>query len=456
MDERKRFLLEKQSVPSAALTMIVPTTISSLIMIFYNLADTYFVGMLNDPIENAAVALSAPMLLGFNAVNNLFGVGGSSMMSRAMGRGDQAAFEKSSVFSFYGATFGGVLLSLAYIFFRPQVLLLLGATQQTEVATEKYLFWTVGIGAVPAILNVVIAYMVRAQGAPVHASVGVMSGCLLNIALDPFFILPSGLGLGAEGAGLATCISNGISCVYFLVLIRMRSEKVYVCVNVKKLRFEKEILGEIFEVGIPAAMQNLLNVTGMTVLNQFTAIYGADAVAAMGIAQKVHNFPVSIFNGISQGIMPLVGYNYARGNYKRMKSAVLFTGCLVLVITVLSAGVFLAIPDKIIGGFINHRDVILIGKKLLRGFSFAIPFLCIDYLIVAIFQAVGVGRYALVFAVLRKIVLEIPALYILNRVYPLYGLAYAQATAEVILATIGGVALIRFSFRKEDTDAPKL
>lgn len=453
MDERKKFLLEECSVPKAALTMIVPTTISSLIMIFYNLADTYFVGMLNDPIENAAVALSAPMLLGFNALNNLFGVGGSSMMSRAMGKEDRFAFESGSVFSFYGAVFGGILLSLAYLFFRPQVLLLLGATQQTAGATERYLFWTVGIGAVPAILNVVIAYMVRAQGAPVHASVGVMSGCLLNIVLDPFFILPSGLGLGAAGAGLATCISNGIACMYFLFLIRMKNKKVYVCVDLRKLRLKKEVVGEIFAVGIPAAMQNLLNVTGMTVLNQFTAIYGANAVAAMGIAQKVHNFPVSIFNGISQGIMPLVGYNYAKGRYKRMKSVILFAGCLVLVITLLSAGVFFVVPDKIIGAFISHADVISSGEKLLRGFSFAIPFLCIDYLIVAIFQAVGVGRYALVFAVLRKIVLEIPALYVWNHFYPLYGLAYAQATAEVILATIGSAAMIRFFARKQKTSS---
>lgn len=446
MDERKKYLLEESCVPKAALTMIVPTTISSLIMIFYNLADTYFVGMLNDPVQNAAVALSAPILLGFNAINNLFGVGGSSVMSRAMGKGDRTTFEKSSVFSFYGAAFGGLFLSLACLFLRPQVLFLLGATQQTAVATERYLFWTVGIGAVPAILNVVIAYMVRAQGAPVHASVGVMSGCLLNIVLDPLFILPSGLGMGAAGAGLATCISNGISCVYFLLLIRMRSEKVYVCMDVRKLRFEKEVLKEILSVGIPAAMQNLLNVTGMTVLNQFAAVYGASAVAAMGIAQKVHNFPVSIFNGISQGVMPLIGYNYAKGNNKRMKSVILFTGCLVLAITVASAGVFLVVPDKIMRGFISHHDVISIGEKLLRGFSFAIPFLCIDYLIVAIFQAIGVGRYALVFAVLRKIVLEIPALYLWNYFYPLYGLAYAQVTAEVILAAIGLWTISRFSF----------
>lgn len=453
MDERKKYLLEESTIPAAVLTMIVPTTISSLIMIFYNLADTYFVGMLNDPVQNAAVALSAPMLLGFNAINNLFGVGGSSMMSRSMGKGDRAAFEKSSVVSFYGAVFGGVLFSLAYLFLRPQVLFLLGATQQTAAATERYLFWTVGIGAVPAILNVVIAYMVRAQGAPVQASVGVMSGCLLNIVLDPIFILPSGLGMGASGAGLATCISNGIACVYFLLLIRMRSEKVYVCVDVRKLRFEKAVLGEIFAVGIPASMQNLLNVTGMTVLNQFTAAYGANAVAAMGIAQKVHNFPVSIFNGISQGVMPLIGYNYAKGDHKRMKAVILFAGCLVLAVTVMAAGVFLLIPDKIMGGFISHSDVISIGEKLLRRFSVAIPFLCIDYLIVAIFQAVGEGRYALVFAVLRKIVLEIPALYVWNHFYPLYGLAYAQATAEVILATIGSAAMIRFFARKQKTSS---
>ena len=160
------------------------------VMVLYNLADTFFVGMLNDPIQNAAVALAAPILLAFNAVNNLFGVGSSSMMSRAMGRKDFDTVRKSSAFGFYCAVGGGLLISLICGVFEVPILTLMGAEESTYEATAGYVLWTVIFGAAPSILNVVMAYMVRAEGNALHASIGTMSGCFLNIILDPIFILP--------------------------------------------------------------------------------------------------------------------------------------------------------------------------------------------------------------------------------------------------------------------------
>ena len=193
--------------------LAIPTVISSLVMVIYNLADTYFVGMLNDPIQNAAVTLAAPVLLAFNAINNLFGVGSSSMMSRALGSKDMDTVYKSSAFGFYCALFSGLLFSVLYTVFSAPLLVVLGANAETAQATGGYLLWTVSFGAAPAILNVVMAYLVRAEGASLHASIGTMSGCLLNILLDPIFVLPWGLNLGAAGAGCATFISNCVACL---------------------------------------------------------------------------------------------------------------------------------------------------------------------------------------------------------------------------------------------------
>ena len=209
MDESKKLrLFETMPIPKAVMNLAVPTVISSLVMVFYNLADTYFVGMLNDPIQNAAVTLAAPLMLAFNAVNNLFGVGASSMMSRALGRKDYDTVKRSSAFGFYCAIISGILFSVCYTVFSQPMLKILGTDSRTAAATSGYLFWTVTFGAAPAILNVVMAYMVRAEGASMHASIGTMSGCILNIILDPIFVMPWGLGMGAAGAGLATCISN--------------------------------------------------------------------------------------------------------------------------------------------------------------------------------------------------------------------------------------------------------
>ena len=281
-NEQKIRLFERTPIPKAVMTMSVPTIISSLVMVIYNLADTYFVGMLNNPIENAAVTLAAPVLLAFNAVNNLFGVGTSSMMSRALGQKNYDTVRRSSAFGFYCALLSGILFSVGYTVFRQPLLQVLGASPETVTATAEYLKWTVSCGAAPAIMNVVLAYMVRSEGASLHASIGTMSGCVLNMILDPFFIMPWGLGMGASGAGLATFLSNCAACVYFFVLLYAKRKSTYVCVRPSMFRPDRAIVLGVCGVGIPASIQNLLNVTGMTVLNNFTSSFGSDAVAAMG------------------------------------------------------------------------------------------------------------------------------------------------------------------------------
>lgn len=440
---KKERLFEDYPVPKAAASLAVPTVLSSLVMVLYNLADTYFVGMMNDPVENAAVALASPLLLAFNAVNNLFGVGSSSLMSRSLGRKDYETVRKSSAFGFYGALFFGVVFALLCTVFRTPLLGLLGADSTTMEATNAYMNWTVSCGAVPAILNVVLAYMVRSEGASMHASIGTMSGCFLNMILDPVFILPWGLNMGAAGAGCATFLSNCVACIYFFVLLAVKRKNTFISVSPRKFALKKEIVLAVFAVGIPASIQNLLNVTGMTILNNFTASYGADAIAAMGISQKVNMVPMQIAMGLSQGIMPLVSYSYASGNSRRMKHTIRFSMKISLTFLCIVAAMFFIFSGDVTGLFIADSGVIAYGSRFLRGFCLALPFLAVDFMAVGVFQAVGMGREALVFALLRKIALEIPALFLLNLLFPLYGLAYAQFVAELILAIVAAAVLWR-------------
>ena len=443
----KTELLEKVAVPKAVAQLAIPTILSSLVMVIYNMADTYFVGMLNNPVENAAVTLAAPVLLAFNAVNNLFGVGASSMMSRALGRKDFDMVKRSSVFGFYCALFSGIAFSLLYTIFSQPLLVVLGANAQTAESTAAYLKWTVTFGAAPAILNVVLAYLVRAEGAAFHASAGTMSGCLLNIILDPIFILPWGFNMGAEGAGFATFISNCVACLYFFVLLFVKRKSTFVCVNIRKLSMKKTIVLGVCGVGIPAAIQNLLNVTGMTILNNFTAAFGADAVAAMGITQKINMVPLYVALGLSQGIMPLLSYTYASGNYKRMKQSLGFSMKAALSFLIAVSALYFFGAGILIRLFMNNEAIIGYGTRFLRGFCLSLPFMCVDFIAVGVFQATGMGKEALAFAIMRKVVLEIPALYILNALFPLYGLAYAQFTAEVVLAIAAVIMLLRL-FKK--------
>ena len=432
----KTELFETMPIPRAMAKLCIPTILSSLVMIFYNIADTYFVGYLNDPVQNAAVALGAPLLLAFNAANNLFGIGGSSVMSRAMGAGDDKTMRRSSAFGIYGSVIFGLVLSAAYLLLSGGFLKMLGADQVTASATAGYLLWTVGFGAAPSIFNVVMAYYVRCEGASLHASIGTMSGCILNIILDPFFIMPWGLDMGAAGAGCATFISNSIASVYFLVYVWSRRGRTSICLSPAVFGRSFPVARDVCSVGVPAAIQNLLNVTSLTILNNFTAAFGSDAVAAMGIAHKIQQIPINASFGFSTGIMPIMGYNYSKGNRKRMKQAFFFTaGAEALCLFVIGC-VFVFLPRQLMAAFIDNANVIAMGSSFLVAMGIILVFAGFDFISVAAFQACGMGRLSLAFTFLRKIVLEIPLLCVFNHFIPLYGLPYAQLCAEIVLCIV--------------------
>lgn len=454
-DERKIRLFAETPVPRAVATLSIPTVISSLVALLYSLADTYFVGMINDPVQTAAVTLAAPVLLAFNAVNNLFGVGSSSMMSRALGRRDMKTLRQSSSFGFWGALVSSVVYSLLCAALMSPLLSLLGADATTAPATRRYLMWTVCLGATPSILNVVMAYLVRSEGATFHASIGSMSGCLINIVLDPLFILPGGLGMGAEGAALATMISNCCATLYFFGYLIVKRGKTCVCISPREFTLRKPIVGGVCAVGVPASIQNLLNVVSHMMLNNLAAPYGAAALAGMGIASKIAMVPWYVSNGISQGVMPLIGYNYASGNIPRMKRALSFTVKVSESILCLLAVLCCAFSGPITALFIEDVATVAYGSSFLIGMSLSVPFLAMDFMAVGVFQAVGRGTLSLVMALLRKAAFEIPALYLLNALWPLYGLSCAQLVAEVCMAVIGSLMLLKLLRQIEARRAQK-
>lgn len=437
----KTEIFETLPVPRAVRKLAVPTVLSSLVMVLYSLADTLFVGMLNDPLETGAVTLAAPVLLAFNAVNNLFGVGCASLISRSLGRKDYNLAKETGAFGFWCAVISGILFSLSCTVFKEPLMAVLGAGETSHDATSRYLLWTVTMGAVPSILNVVLSQLFKAEGLALHASIGAMSGCLLNIILDPVFVLPSYLGMGAAGAGCATFISNCAACLYFIIVMLVKRGNIILDVRPSNFRIKRVTVREVSSVGIPAAVQNLLNVTGMTVLNYFMSSYGAEAVSAIGIAHKLALLPMYVSMGISQGVMPLVGYNFASGNRKRMRDSVICSAKISLAIMIFGTALFCIFSGNIVSVFMKNELVIAYGSSFLIAQSLAQPFLAVDILGVGVFQACGMGRKSFIFAILRKIVLEIPALFILGKLFPMYGLAWAQLFAEAVLAAAAAMEL---------------
>ncbi len=440
-------LFERTPILRALVILAVPTIFSQLVMVIYNLADTFWVGRLNDPLQNAAVTLVAPAMMAMNAVSNLFGTGSSSLMSRSLGARDYEKVSRVSSFGFTCAVGMALLFSLTAGLVKDPLLHLLGAGEATRATSGAYLRWTVICGAVPAIINTTMAHLVRSEGATLHASIGTMSGCILNMVLDPLFILPGGLNMGVEGAGLATFLSNCAACLYFALLLLKKRGKTYVDVNPLHFAPRKDIVSGVFQVGVPSAVMNLLSVTGMTVLNNFTASYGAEAVAAMGICNKIYMVPLNVTYGVAQGAMPLIGYNYAAGDAKRVRRAIRTARAANLSFISFMGLLFFLFPRFWMGLFIADETIIGHGRILLRVFSLALPLLSLDYFTVAVFQAVGMGKEAFLFAVLRKLVLEIPALFFFNWLWPLYGLPFAQVFAEAVLTVAAFLVLSRFYAR---------
>ena len=439
----KEELFERMPVTRAIFKLTVPMIIGSVVSIAYNLADTYFVGQLNDPVQNAAVTLVAPAMTLFYAITNLFGIGASSLMSRKLGTKEYDDVRKASATGIYFSLFFALLISAGTMFFLKPVLALLGTNEETCAATEKYLVWTVGLGAVPGILNILFSFIIRAEGRAMHASIGAISGCFLNIFLDPIFILPSGMNMGASGAGLATFISSCFGFLYFIVLFIVLHGKTYISLNPKNVSFSSAILKNIFVVGFPGVVQNNLNVISIIVFNNIAAGFGTYAVASIGIVNKVNQLPIQIIFGFSQGVMPLLAYNYACRNSARVRETIkrIFQITLGSLFVVLA--LYLVIPKSIVSLFMENEKIVTTGAGFLRGFGLSLPFMCIDFVVVGISQSFGFGRYAFAFSILRKAVFEIPFILIFSRIFGLYGLAFCVTCAEFLMSIIALVVLKR-------------
>ena len=334
-DQKKTQLFEQTPIPSAVMKLAVPTILSSLVMVIYNLADTYFVGMLNDSVENAAVTLAAPVLLAFNAVNNLFGVGSSSMMSRALGRKDYEVVSKSSAFGFYCSVISGILFSVLFTVFSDPFLVLLGASPETAGATAAYLKWTVTFGATPAILNVVMAYLVRSEGSAMHASIGTMSGCLMNIVLDLWFVL--GFHWGVAGAAFATVLSQYVSGIGLAVYTYWKTPEFRI--QPRYLKPKPAMLKEIGQFSFLTSVQQSVMNLGILMVQGLVNSFGTVIMAGFAAAVKIDSFAYMPAQEFGNAFSTFVAQNYGAGKSGRIregiKKAVLMSVGFCLVISLL-------------------------------------------------------------------------------------------------------------------------
>lgn len=432
-------------VPRAVLNMAVPTVIGQLIVLFYNMADTFFVGQTNNPYMVAGASLILPVFNITLPLAGLAGVGGGALVSRLLGRGEYAEAKRVSSFSLrLGMSIAGVFSLIMLIFMEP-ILHFLGAGEETYGFARGYALCVVVCGGIPTVAANVMAALLRSVGESKKAGFGVTFGGVLNMALDPLFmfvIMPKGMEI--IGAGAATCLSNIVSCIYFLLVIRgLGKDSVLAGCPLRELP-ENESIRSIFAVGVPSSVATFLFDIDYIVIGRLMTAYGDFQMAAIGIVLKVERLPLNTGVGICQGMVPIIAYNYASGNHKRMREIASFARNIGLVCAVVSITMYEIFAPEIMRFFIKDAQTVMLGTNFLRARSLATIFMFLSFFPVHFFNAVGRGRTALFLGVTRWAVFNIPMLYILNAIFGMYGIVWAQLAADILTVTLSFIVYNKF------------
>lgn len=438
-------VFETMPIPRALATLAIPTIIGQLVVLIYNLADTFYIGRTNDPYMVAGASLILPVYNICISLASLTGVGGGSLISRLLGVQKEDQAKKVASFSFYLSLGLAVFFAVITAIFMEPALGLLGASGDTHQYARQYAFCVIVLGSLPTVVSLTLSNLLRSVGCAKQAGFAVSAGGIINIFLDPLFmfvLFPPGMETAA--AGIATVCSNVLVCVYYLIVIaRMRGRTVLNFSPFLGLP-EKENIISIFSVGVPASLATLLFDLDYVVIDKLATGYGDIPLAAIGIVLKAERLPLNVGIGICQGMMPIAAYNYSSGNHGRMKKVVSFSRLTGLVIAGGSIVLYELFARNIMRLFIEDAQTVQIGTNFLRVRCVATLFMFLCFHLVNLFQAVGKGDKALLLAVVRWAVFNIPMLFLFNILFGMYGIVWAQIAGDICTALVSFYVYHRF------------
>ncbi len=458
MGVKKKELFESKNIFQAIMSLALPSVIGQIILVIYNMADTYFVGLTKNDAMIAAVTVCMPAFMFLSAISNLFGIGAASVISRALGIGDKERAKTTSAFAIWGCVATTILYSVGcWLLINPFLDILGGSDSVVHAYAKDYMLVAVVFGGLATAMNTLLSHLFRADGHSLQASVGIILGGVLNIALDPLFMFvifkP---GQEVLGAAVATASSNVIALVYYIIVIKIRRKHFIVSIKPSKKMFMGKIPTDVFIAGLPACLMTLCENISYAILDNLMCYYGTAAQAGVGVAKKVNMLAHSIVRGIAQGVLPLIGYNYAAMNYKRMKNAVSISVLFSVGIATICMAVNMIFSYSLVGLFIASSSTShLYGEKFLKILCFGAPFSAFAYMIISFFQATGKGISSLLLALLRKGILDIPMMFVFNNLFPMYGIVFATPIADVICCIVALILILTFS-KKHLSGVPKV
>ena len=434
-------LMENAPVKRAILKLAVPTVLSTIIQLVYNLTDTYFIGLLDDPLQLAAINLAFPVFMLIQALGNIFGSGAPSYVSRCLGAKHYDEAKRTSSVSFYASIICSLLMTgLAFLFMDP-ILHLVGTSQATFGLTKQYMAIICGCSVV-LMIQIILPSLIRAEGKVKEAVIGMVIGTVINIILDPVFIL--GFHQGVAGAAWATVIGNAVADIYYIIIF-LRG-KTTLSIAPRDCRPSKRILCEVFKIGLPSSVAQIIMSVANILTNNLAVAYGDAVISAFGVAGKLVVMIVMIVIGFVTGYAPFAGYSYGARNTHRLIEGLKFTmacgtvGCVAFLFVLLFGG----------GGFMrafsSDSTIIDIGIQVIHAQAWAVPFMAIQMTMMATFQATGQAIKATVVNLGRQCLFYLPLMYLFNSIWHLPGLMYAQCVADILttlVAVLLGIPFLR-------------
>ncbi|MQS97246.1 MATE family efflux transporter [Companilactobacillus halodurans] len=424
-------LFEKAPIPKSYMQLAIPVVLGMVASMVYNLADTFFVAQTGNADLVAGIALGSPLFSFMLAVGDIFGLGGSAVISRVLGKHDYKQSARISSFCFYIAIALSLVLTALLLFFESPILNLLGATDATRPYIADF-YRVLVLGSTFIIVSLVPGNIIRTEGLAQLSMIATISGTVLTIILDPLFLFV--FHWGASGVAFANVIGYFVNTSLLVIFMRRAKS---LSLAPKLAHISRPAFKEVVAVGIPASLTNLTQSFGLMLLNVYLAAYGAQAVAAMGIVQKVYMVVMMIMVGFAFGAQPLIGYNYGAKNWSRLKGILHFDLKIEGGYALVCAVILIIFSPQLIKLFMNQAAIVSMGTVMLRAMLITTPLVGFILVFTTVFQSIGAATSALIMALSRQAVILGIAIVILAKLFGLNGIIWAQPVADVLTCLIG-------------------
>lgn len=426
-NEKSLEVFNTMSVPQAVIKNAVPAMIAMLMVLVYNLADTFFIGQTHNAYQVAAVSLATPVFLMFMAVGTIFGIGGTSVISRAMGEGKEQYAKKVCSFCMWACIIVGITMTFLFLFFMDNILLLMGASDDTWEFARSYLT-IVSCSGIFVLISNCYSNILRAEGQATRAMTGQIIGNLLNVVLDPVMIL--GFGWNITGAAIATVIGNVAAASYYIIyFLRGKSS---LSISIKDFSVKDKICSGVLAIGIPASLASVLMSISQMIMNGMMAGYGDMAIAGIGVAMKVTMITGMIAMGIGQGIQPLLGYCVGAKTWERYKGIMRFSMWFAFLLGLIMTIFCYLFTNQIVSIFLTDESAFDYAVRFARILLCTSTLFGVFYVMTNALQAMGAAAASLIINLSRQGIIYIPALFVLRAALGITGLVWAQPVADIL------------------------